>query len=234
MDYCPFVIPWIFGKCAQPAGTASTYVQGFNVFSDAARCFDGDFRPKVSDSVFQFYKGLCGGVMCNEKNESYTVTVYSSGGTYVPCPPGENISLNLLSDAFEVGSHITCPSYTEVCQGNVKAAIDNAEAHDTQSSQSSSSGEASDPSPSSSFALHRHLFLCCVVVVTCAILSLFLVRWLAQLQYVEQCASNPRATSSSPPSALSPSGSGNHPSCTNATLLTSEHGGGNTTQQPCR
>jgi hypothetical protein len=147
MDYCPFVLPWNDGKCAQPASGAASCMQGFNVFSDSARCVDVDFRPKLTNSLIHFYKGLCAGFVCNAPVQEYTVVVYGSNIS-VQCPPGQNISLSAGSDAFEAGSYITCPPYMEVCQGNVKGAMDYESM--THSSASSSKRKASPGAVSTS------------------------------------------------------------------------------------
>ncbi|GET86512.1 major surface protease gp63, putative [Leishmania tarentolae] len=123
MDYCPVVLPSSNGSCAQDPSEAGSSLNLFNVFSDAARCIDGDFRPKGTQGLRTPYAGLCANVRCDTATRKYSVQVRGSSH-YVQCTPGRNIELSTVSDAFEKGGYITCPPYVEVCQGNVQAAED--------------------------------------------------------------------------------------------------------------
>ncbi|GET86499.1 major surface protease gp63, putative [Leishmania tarentolae] len=95
-------------------------MNAFNVFSDAARCIDGDFRPKAAESEAMPYGGLCANVRCDTATRTYSVQVRGSS-RYVSCTPGLRVELSNVSDAFQEGGYITCPPYVEVCQGNVQA-----------------------------------------------------------------------------------------------------------------
>ncbi|KAL7702846.1 GP63 leishmanolysin, partial [Lotmaria passim] len=64
MDYCPTVVSWAVGSCSQNAATAAANMQGFNVFSDASRCIDGNFTPKTINPYVTFYRGLCASAAC--------------------------------------------------------------------------------------------------------------------------------------------------------------------------
>ncbi|GET93937.1 metallo-peptidase, clan MA(M), Family M8 [Leishmania tarentolae] len=121
MDYCPDVVTFPDGSCAQNASQAPAAMKAFNVFSDAARCIDGDFRPKGMQSPAKSHAGLCANVRCDPATRTYSVQVRGSSG-YMNCVPGLRVELSSVSDAFEQGGYITCPPYVEVCQGNVRAA----------------------------------------------------------------------------------------------------------------
>ncbi|TPP46627.1 Leishmanolysin family protein [Leishmania donovani] len=123
MDYCPVVVPFGDGSCAQNASKVIAAVQAFNVFSDAARCIDGAFRPKTTETVTNSYAGLCANVRCDTATRTYSVQVHGGSG-YASCTPGLRVELSTVSSAFEEGGYITCPPYVEVCQGNVQAAKD--------------------------------------------------------------------------------------------------------------
>ncbi|AYU76666.1 GP63, leishmanolysin [Leishmania donovani] len=123
MDYCPVVEPYGDGSCAQRASEAGAPFKGFNVFSDAARCIDGAFRPKTSHGIIKSYAGLCANVRCDTATRTYSVQVHGGSG-YANCTPGLRVELSTVSSAFEEGGYITCPPYVEVCQGNVQAAKD--------------------------------------------------------------------------------------------------------------
>ncbi|TPP51607.1 Leishmanolysin family protein [Leishmania donovani] len=123
MDYCPVVVPFGDGSCAQRASEAGAPFKGFNVFSDAARCIDGAFRPKTTETVTNSYAGLCANVRCDTATRTYSVQVHGGSG-YANCTPGLRVELSTVSSAFEEGGYITCPPYVEVCQGNVQAAKD--------------------------------------------------------------------------------------------------------------
>ncbi|AYU76661.1 GP63, leishmanolysin [Leishmania donovani] len=123
MDYCPVVVPFGDGSCAQNASKVIAAVQAFNVFSDAARCIDGAFRPKTSHGIIKSYAGLCANVRCDTATRTYSVQVHGGSG-YANCTPGLRVELSTVSSAFEEGGYITCPPYVEVCQGNVQAAKD--------------------------------------------------------------------------------------------------------------
>nr|CAJ2468367.1 unnamed protein product [Leishmania braziliensis] len=122
MDYCPTVVPYDDGSCAQRASETSSDMQAFNVFSDAARCLDGAFRPTTTREDVT-YAGMCANVKCDTAARTYSVQVRGSSG-YVACTPGESIDLATLSAAFVNGSYITCAPYVEVCQANIKGLID--------------------------------------------------------------------------------------------------------------
>ncbi|GET94032.1 major surface protease gp63, putative [Leishmania tarentolae] len=124
MDYCPAVLTAKDGSCAQRSSTAVYSLNAFNVFSDAARCIDGDFMPKVSHPKIRSYAGLCANVRCDTATRTYSVQVRGSGG-YVDCTPGLRVDLRSVSNAFTRGGYITCPPYVEVCQGNLQAVEDN-------------------------------------------------------------------------------------------------------------
>ncbi|GET86505.1 metallo-peptidase, clan MA(M), Family M8 [Leishmania tarentolae] len=119
-DYCPVVVRFRDGSCAQNASHARASMNAFNVFSDAARCIDGDFRPKAAESEAMPYGGLCANVRCDTATRTYSVQVRGSS-RYVSCTPGLRVELSNVSDAFQEGGYITCPPYVEVCQGNVQA-----------------------------------------------------------------------------------------------------------------
>ncbi|GET86520.1 GP63, leishmanolysin [Leishmania tarentolae] len=119
-DYCPVVLSFRDGSCAQNASHARASMNAFNVFSDAARCIDGDFRPKAAESEAMPYGGLCANVRCDTATRTYSVQVRGSS-RYVSCTPGLRVELSNVSDAFQEGGYITCPPYVEVCQGNVQA-----------------------------------------------------------------------------------------------------------------
>ncbi|GET93896.1 GP63, leishmanolysin [Leishmania tarentolae] len=119
-DYCPVVVLFRGGSCAQRSSTARAHLKAFNVFSDAARCIDGDFRPKVTYGNVRLRAGLCANVKCDAATRTYSVQVRGSS-SHVICTPGRNIELSTVSDAFEQGGYITCPPYVEVCQGNMQA-----------------------------------------------------------------------------------------------------------------
>ncbi|GET86484.1 GP63, leishmanolysin [Leishmania tarentolae] len=121
MDYCPVVEPYSNGSCSQSASEAAARMNAFNVFSDAARCIDGNFRPKVTPQDTRSYGGLCANVKCDTTRRTYSVQVRGSS-RYVDCTPGRRVELSGVSDAFEQGGYITCPPYVEVCQRNVQAA----------------------------------------------------------------------------------------------------------------
>ncbi|XUY37372.1 leishmanolysin [Leishmania panamensis] len=120
MDYCPTVVPYDDGSCAQRASETSPDMQAFNVFSDAARCLDGAFRPTATREDVT-YAGMCANVKCDTAARTYSVQVRGSSG-YVACTPGESVELATLSAAFVNGSYITCAPYVEVCQANVQGA----------------------------------------------------------------------------------------------------------------
>ncbi|TPP52637.1 Leishmanolysin family protein [Leishmania donovani] len=123
MDYCPVVVPFGDGSCAQRTSKANASLVSFNVFSDAARCIDGAFRPKTSYGIIKSYAGLCANVRCDTATRTYSVQVHGGSG-YANCTPGLRVELSTVSSAFEEGGYITCPPYVEVCQGNVQAAKD--------------------------------------------------------------------------------------------------------------
>ncbi|GET86492.1 major surface protease gp63, putative [Leishmania tarentolae] len=121
MDYCPIVVPYNTGSCAQNTSKASASLKAFNVFSDAARCIDGEFKPNNSQRVVAPYAGMCANVSCDTTKRTYSVKVRGST-RYVQCKAGKKVELSSVSDAFEQGGYITCPPYVEVCQGNEGAA----------------------------------------------------------------------------------------------------------------
>ncbi|GET86506.1 GP63, leishmanolysin [Leishmania tarentolae] len=121
MDYCPVVVVYRSGSCAQSAAAASFSFNAFNLFSDAARCIDGSFKPKRSNWTIPSYGAMCANVRCKAATRTYSVRVRGST-RYVQCTPGRKVDLSSVSDAFEKGGYITCPPYVEVCQGNVRAA----------------------------------------------------------------------------------------------------------------
>ncbi|TPP52636.1 Leishmanolysin family protein [Leishmania donovani] len=123
MDYCPVVVPYGDGSCAQNTSEADLALKSFSVFSDAARCIDGAFRPKTSYGIIKSYAGLCANVRCDTATRTYSVQVHGGSG-YANCTPGLRVELSTVSSAFEEGGYITCPPYVEVCQGNVQAAKD--------------------------------------------------------------------------------------------------------------
>ncbi|GET86493.1 GP63, leishmanolysin [Leishmania tarentolae] len=119
-DFCPVVVLFRGGSCAQRSSTARAHLKAFNVFSDAARCIDGDFTPKGEQWNGRLYAGLCANVKCDTATRTYSVQVRGSS-SYVQCTPGLRVELSSVSDAFEQGGYITCPPYVEVCQGNMQA-----------------------------------------------------------------------------------------------------------------
>ncbi|GET94024.1 GP63, leishmanolysin [Leishmania tarentolae] len=121
MDYCPVILGYSSGSCAQSAAAASFSLSAFNIFSDAARCIDGAFKPKRSKWPIKSYGAMCANVKCKAATRTYSVQVRGSSH-YVRCTPGMKVKLSSVSDAFEKGGYITCPPYVEVCQGNVRAA----------------------------------------------------------------------------------------------------------------
>ncbi|GET86504.1 GP63, leishmanolysin [Leishmania tarentolae] len=121
MDYCPVVVVYRSGSCAQSAAAASFSFNAFNLFSDAARCIDGSFKPKRSNWTIPSYGAMCANVRCKAATRTYSVRVRGST-RYVQCTPGRKLKLSSISDAFEKGGYITCPPYVPVCQGNVRAA----------------------------------------------------------------------------------------------------------------
>ncbi|CAM37358.1 GP63, leishmanolysin [Leishmania braziliensis MHOM/BR/75/M2904] len=123
MDYCPVIVGSSDGACNQDPSMASPSLMEFNVFSDAARCLDGVFRPKHSTGPPGPYNGLCANVKCDRAHHTYSVQVYGSSG-YVACTPGQRLELATTSTAFVEGSYIMCPLYVEVCQANIKGVID--------------------------------------------------------------------------------------------------------------
>ncbi|CBZ24362.1 GP63, leishmanolysin [Leishmania mexicana MHOM/GT/2001/U1103] len=123
MDYCPVVVPYDDGSCGQSASEADAAFKAFNVFSDAARCIDGAFRPKTTHGVIKSYAALCANVKCDTAARTYSVQVRGSSG-YANCTPGLRFELSTVSDAFEKGGYVTCPPYVEVCQGNAQAIKD--------------------------------------------------------------------------------------------------------------
>ncbi|SYZ63456.1 Leishmanolysin (plasmid) [Leishmania braziliensis MHOM/BR/75/M2904] len=123
LDYCPVIVASSDGACNQDPSMASPFLQAFNVFSDAARCFDGVFQPRNSNARSEPNNALCANVMCDTAARTYSVQVRGSSG-YVACTPGESIDLATLSAAFVEGSYIMCPPYVEVCQANIKGVID--------------------------------------------------------------------------------------------------------------
>ncbi|GET86466.1 GP63, leishmanolysin [Leishmania tarentolae] len=127
MDHCPVVAPYSNGSCAQSASEANSFTNAFNVFSDAARCFDGAFRLKSPEGKRISLVALCANVKCDTTRRTYSVQVRGSS-RYVDCTPGRRVELSGVSDAFEQGGYITCPPYVEVCQGNVQAAKDSGNA----------------------------------------------------------------------------------------------------------
>ncbi|CAG9570025.1 GP63, leishmanolysin [Leishmania major strain Friedlin] len=139
LDYCPFVIDYADGSCNQDASSAEEFFTAFNVFSDAARCIDGAFRPKATNGIVKSYAGLCANVQCDTATRTYSVQVHGSND-YTNCTPGLRVELSTVSKTFEEGGYITCPPYVEVCQGNVQAAKD----FDGDSDSSSSSSDAAD------------------------------------------------------------------------------------------
>ncbi|GET86491.1 GP63, leishmanolysin [Leishmania tarentolae] len=121
MDYCPVVLPFSNGACAQTALNQSSAVIAFNVFSDAARCIDGAFSFQNPQGSRSSASAMCANVRCDPAKRTYSVQVHGSSG-YVNCTPGARVELSSVSDAFEQGGYITCPPYVEVCQGNARAA----------------------------------------------------------------------------------------------------------------
>ncbi|GET86497.1 metallo-peptidase, clan MA(M), Family M8 [Leishmania tarentolae] len=127
-DYCPVVEAYADGICAQNASEASARTILFDVFSDAARCIDGDLRPKTTQSLATApHAGLCANLRRGTATRTYSVQVRGSSG-YMDCVPGRRVEPSSVSDAFEQGGHITRPPYVEVCQGNVHAAKDSGNA----------------------------------------------------------------------------------------------------------
>nr|Q06031.2 RecName: Full=Leishmanolysin homolog; AltName: Full=Cell surface protease; AltName: Full=Major surface glycoprotein; AltName: Full=Protein gp63; Flags: Precursor [Crithidia fasciculata] len=123
-DYCPYIVRSPIGSCTQAASSASPFVSAFNTFSMASRCIDGTFTPKsTGGATVTAHLGMCTNVACNTADKTYSIQVYGNGA-YIPCTPGATISLDTVSDAFEAGGNITCPPYLEVCQSNVKGAMD--------------------------------------------------------------------------------------------------------------
>ncbi|GET93840.1 GP63, leishmanolysin [Leishmania tarentolae] len=122
-DSCPVVVPSSRTLCAQNASDVSATPNAFNVFSDAARCFDGAFWPKGTEGLPTPYAAMCANVSCMTPARRYSVQVHGSSH-YVECTPGLRLKLSGVSDAFEQVSYITCPPYVEVCQGNMQAAKD--------------------------------------------------------------------------------------------------------------
>ncbi|GET86476.1 GP63, leishmanolysin [Leishmania tarentolae] len=116
MDYCPIMVHYADGSCAQDASKAKPWMKTFNVFSKTARCLDGDFRT-ANGSQSASYRALCADVKCDTLRRTYTIQV--NGGTYVKCVPGTQRELINLSTSFQKGGYITCPPYEEVCQRNV-------------------------------------------------------------------------------------------------------------------
>ncbi|GET93906.1 major surface protease gp63, putative [Leishmania tarentolae] len=142
LDYCPFILGYSSGSCNEGGASAGAFFGAFNVFSDAARCIDGDFRPKRSQGSMNSYAGLCANVRCDTATHTYSVQVRGST-RYVNCTPGLRVELSTVSDAFEPGGYITCPPYVEVCQGNRKGALDFAGACDNASSSDDAADEES-------------------------------------------------------------------------------------------
>nr|CAJ2467817.1 unnamed protein product [Leishmania braziliensis] len=123
LDHCPVIVASSDGACNQDPSMASPSLQAFNVFSDAARCFDGVFQPRNSNARSEPNNALCANVKCDRDHHTYSVQVRGSSG-YVACTPGESIDLATISAAFVNGSYITCAPYVEVCQANIKGLID--------------------------------------------------------------------------------------------------------------
>ncbi|KAK7196993.1 leishmanolysin, GP63 [Novymonas esmeraldas] len=123
LDFCP-VVGGAEAACTQESSSATASFRAFNVFSDASRCIDGSFMPHVPDASIAPYNGMCANVKCDTANKAYSIQVYGNTTGYVNCTPGRRIALNNVSNAFQSGGYITCPPYVEVCQGNVKAALD--------------------------------------------------------------------------------------------------------------
>ncbi|GET86515.1 metallo-peptidase, clan MA(M), Family M8 [Leishmania tarentolae] len=126
-DYCPVVVRIRDGSCSQSRSNALAHLNAFNVFSEAARCIDGDFRPKILPQDTMLYAAMCANVRCDQATRTYSVQVRGSSG-YMNCVPGLRVELSSVSDAFEQGGYITCPPYVEVCQGNLQAVEDNGNA----------------------------------------------------------------------------------------------------------
>ncbi|GET86490.1 GP63, leishmanolysin [Leishmania tarentolae] len=120
LDYCPYIVGYRDGSCAEDGPRPSASVLAFNVFSDAARCFDGAFRLKSPEGKRISLVALCANVKCDTTRRTYSVQVRGSS-RYVDCTPGRRVELSGVSDAFEQGGYITCPPYVEVCQGNAGA-----------------------------------------------------------------------------------------------------------------
>nr|CAJ2468363.1 unnamed protein product [Leishmania braziliensis] len=120
LDYCPFTLGYSNGACNQDPSTAPALLKEISVFSDAARCLDGAFRPTTTREDVT-YAGMCANVKCDRDHHTYSVQVRGSSG-YVACTPGESVDLATLSAAFVNGSYITCAPYVEVCQANVQGA----------------------------------------------------------------------------------------------------------------
>ncbi|XQJ25222.1 GP63, leishmanolysin [Leishmania guyanensis] len=123
MDLCPIIVGSSDSACNQDPSTASPSLKEFNLFSDSSRCLEGAFTPKHSTGPPGPYNGLCANVKCDRAHHRYSVQVYGSSG-YVACTAGQRVELATTSAAFVEGSYITCPSYVEVCQANIKGVID--------------------------------------------------------------------------------------------------------------
>ncbi|KAL7711284.1 Leishmanolysin [Lotmaria passim] len=124
-DYCPNVVMWDdFGSCTQDATVAGDNVSVFNVFSMSARCIDGNFTPKEkAGAAVTGYYGMCVSVMCDTQLGNYKIKVHGDK-KYRPCSAGQKLTLASVSDSFEAGGYITCPSYGELCQSNPQADAD--------------------------------------------------------------------------------------------------------------
>ncbi|KAK7198804.1 leishmanolysin, GP63 [Novymonas esmeraldas] len=154
MDYCPYSIAWTDGRCSQPSPGTDNSLYGFNVFSDAARCFDGNFTPVQRNPAVPFFAGMCVDVACDRSTQRYQIRVFGSATGYTSCKPGERVSLTDHTAAFTSGSYIICPPYLEVCQSNIQGAMD-FDAISSPPTLSSRAGGASQHEPLSSSSSSR-------------------------------------------------------------------------------
>jgi hypothetical protein len=114
MDYCPYVQEYSNTNC-----TVGSDVIYANVYGLSSRCFNVPSGFTASGGSRADQHAICASVQCDSSTLSYGVKVAGASG-YTACTPGATISLRSLSSKFKSGS-LTCPSYDDVCVGQVNA-----------------------------------------------------------------------------------------------------------------
>ena len=114
MDYCPYIQEYSNTNCTIDTDTLLGNAYGVN-----SRCFDVP-TGFISDGYYIASQlAICASVQCDASTSTYGVKV-SGASSYTTCTPGARLSLSSLSSSFWSGT-LTCPSYDDVCVGQVDA-----------------------------------------------------------------------------------------------------------------